>query len=155
MRPRIAASAARSAAVTGSKPALPPLFSTLSDVLKNGRIALPETSASSSTNAAKSTAVMRTPLWGYGRNTHGVNCRFTPCVLCGAVAHYCSAVTRLRRVTAALLGRFLPRLGPLATASGPFFLIASAARDQGLNYLFGGRLVRTHLFQRNLRHPVR
>src|SRR5262245_2962637 len=31
---------------------------------------------------------------------------------CGAVAP---------RVTAALLGRFLPRLGPLATASGPFF----------------------------------
>jgi hypothetical protein len=26
--------------------------------------------------------------------------------------------------TAALLGRFLPRLGPLATASGPFFLPA-------------------------------
>src|SRR3981189_2443807 len=31
---------------------------------------------------------------------------------CGAVAP---------RVTAALLGRFLPRLGPLAIASGPFF----------------------------------
>src|ERR1700751_54666 len=31
---------------------------------------------------------------------------------CGAVAP---------RVTAALLGRFLPRLGPLAPASGPFF----------------------------------
>src|SRR5579883_3045188 len=31
----------------------------------------------------------------------------------------CGAVTP--RVTAALLGRFLPRLGPLATASGPFF----------------------------------
>src|SRR5262245_17088763 len=33
---------------------------------------------------------------------------------CGAVAP---------RVTAALLGRFLPRLGPLATASGPFFCL--------------------------------
>src|SRR5262245_2559883 len=33
---------------------------------------------------------------------------------CGAVAP---------RVTAALLGRFLPRLGPLATASGPFFCV--------------------------------
>jgi len=31
---------------------------------------------------------------------------------CGAVAP---------RVTAALLGRFLPRLGPLAIAGGPFF----------------------------------
>src|SRR6476620_11543110 len=32
---------------------------------------------------------------------------------------YCSAVAR---ATAALLGRFLPRLGPLAPASGPFFM---------------------------------
>src|SRR5262249_54347508 len=149
MRPRIAASAARSAAVTGSKPALPPLFSTLSDVLKNGRIALPGTSASSSTNAAKSTAGMRAPLLGDGRNTHGVNCRFTPCFLCGAVAYYCSAVTRLRRVTAALLGRFLPRLGPLATASGPFFLTASTTSGDGLHHLFGGRLVWAHLLQRD------
>src|SRR5262249_39880552 len=33
--------------------------------------------------------------------------------------------TRLRRVRAALLGRFLPRLGPLATASGPFSFASS------------------------------
>jgi len=32
---------------------------------------------------------------------------------------YCSAVAR---AAAALLGRFLPRLGPLAPASGPFFV---------------------------------
>ena len=32
--------------------------------------------------------------------------------------------TRWRRVTAALLGRFLPRLGPLAPASGPFLSLA-------------------------------
>src|ERR1700676_1564705 len=38
-------------------------------------------------------------------------------VRCGV--SYCGAVAP--RVTAALLGRFLPRLGPLATASGPFF----------------------------------
>src|SRR4029077_1253583 len=56
--PRIAASAARSAAVTGSKPVLPLLFSTLSDVRKNGKIALPETPANSSTNDAQSTAVI-------------------------------------------------------------------------------------------------
>src|SRR5262245_61577024 len=37
---------------------------------------------------------------------------------CGAVAP---------RVTAALLGRFLPRLGPLATASGPFFFVRALA----------------------------
>src|SRR5262249_16072135 len=41
-----------------------------------------------------------------------------PCVRCGVCC--CGAVAP--RVTAALLGRFLPRLGPLAPASGPFFL---------------------------------
>jgi hypothetical protein len=41
-----------------------------------------------------------------------------PCVLCTAVAYCCGAVAP--RVTAALLGRFLPRLGPLASAGGPF-----------------------------------
>src|SRR5262245_15251255 len=40
-----------------------------------------------------------------------------PFVRCGVCC--CGAVAP--RVTAALLGRFLPRLGPLATASGPFF----------------------------------
>jgi hypothetical protein len=45
---------------------------------------------------------------------------------CGAVAP---------RVTAALLGRFLPRLGPLATASGPFFCFNNAVDfpTQGAN----------------------
>jgi len=32
--------------------------------------------------------------------------------------NYCNAVAR---AIVALLGRFLPRLGPLANASGPFF----------------------------------
>ena len=36
-----------------------------------------------------------------------------------------------RRVTAALLGRFLPRLGPLATASGPFFWAVELGRTRG------------------------
>src|SRR5262245_16730523 len=40
---------------------------------------------------------------------------------------YCGAVAP--RVTAALLGRFLPRLGPLAPASGPFFLVESVPAD--------------------------
>jgi hypothetical protein len=39
--------------------------------------------------------------------------------LCSAVAYCCGAVAP--RAIAALLGRFLPRLGPLANASGPFF----------------------------------
>ena len=59
---RIAASAARSAAVTGSKPPEWLLFSTPSAVRKNGRIVSPETAASSSTNAAKSIAVICQPL---------------------------------------------------------------------------------------------
>src|SRR5581483_3658546 len=56
---RIACSAARSAAVTGSNGPLWALFSTPSIVRKNGRIASPATFASSSTKAAKSTAPMR------------------------------------------------------------------------------------------------
>jgi len=58
MSARMASSAARSAAVTGSNtpPAL--LSSMLSDVRKKGRIASPDTVASLSTKAAKSTAVM-------------------------------------------------------------------------------------------------
>src|SRR5689334_6220790 len=55
----MAVSAARSAAVTGSKVPGPPLFSTPSEVRKNGRMASPETVASRSTKAAKSTAVMQ------------------------------------------------------------------------------------------------
>src|SRR5262249_32112897 len=53
-----AASAARSAAVTGSNPRPLLLSSMLSVVRKNGRIASPDTLASSSTKAAKSMAVM-------------------------------------------------------------------------------------------------
>ena len=55
----MAVSAARSAAVTGSKVPAPPLFSTPSEVRKNGRIASPDTVASRSTKAAKSMAVMQ------------------------------------------------------------------------------------------------
>ena len=58
----MAASAARSAAVTGSKPPERLLFSTPSAVRKNGRMVSPETAASWSTNAAKSIAVMCEPL---------------------------------------------------------------------------------------------
>src|SRR4051812_22788897 len=42
-----------------------------------------------------------------------------PCVLCSAAAYCCGAVGP--RPIAALLGRFLPRLGPLVHSSGPFF----------------------------------
>src|SRR4029077_16352980 len=44
----------------------------------------------------------------------------SPCTLCGAAAYCCGAVAL--GVTAALLGRFLPRLGPLAHNKRPFFL---------------------------------
>src|SRR5882757_4840580 len=43
------------------------------------------------------------------------------CVLCSAVAYCCGAVAP--RAIAALLGRFLPRLGPLVHSSGPFFFV--------------------------------
>src|SRR5271168_4892478 len=42
------------------------------------------------------------------------------CTLCSAVAYCCGAVAP--RAIAALLGRFLPRLGPLVHSGGPFFL---------------------------------
>src|SRR3954453_10208401 len=42
-----------------------------------------------------------------------------PCLLCSAAAYCCGAVGP--RPIAALLGRFLPRLGPLVHLSGPFF----------------------------------
>ena len=46
-----------------------------------------------------------------------------PCVLCVAAAYCCGAVGPCP--IAALLGRFLPRLGPLVHSSGPFFLRAA------------------------------
>src|SRR5258707_10099171 len=54
------------------------------------------------------------------QNLHG-NLSENSCTLCVAAAYCCGAVTP--RVIAALLGRFLPRLGPLANASGPFFCL--------------------------------
>src|SRR5579864_3392829 len=45
------------------------------------------------------------------------------CTLCIAVAYCCGAVAPC--AIAALLGRFLPRLGPLVHSSGPFFLVLS------------------------------
>jgi len=61
---RMAVSAARSAAVTGSKPPERLLFSIPSAVRKNGLIVSPVTAASSSTNAAKSMAVIEGALAG-------------------------------------------------------------------------------------------
>src|ERR1700760_3431975 len=45
----------------------------------------------------------------------------SPCALCVAAAYCCGAVALC--VTAALLGRFLPRLGPLVHNERPFFLL--------------------------------
>src|SRR5580704_1890948 len=51
---------------------------------------------------------------------------------CAARWHIVAARYRdLGRVPAALLGRFLPRLGPLAPASGPFFCTAADLRRDG------------------------
>src|SRR3981189_308524 len=46
-------------------------------------------------------------------------CFENACVWCSAVAYCCGAVAP--RAIAALLGRFLPRLGALVYSSGPFF----------------------------------
>src|ERR1700753_2531467 len=51
------------------------------------------------------------------------------CTLCSAVAYCCGAVAP--RAIAALLGRFLPRLGPLVHSGGPFFLPVFLARFLG------------------------
>src|SRR5882757_4592597 len=50
-------------------------------------------------------------------------CFESSCVLCSAVAYCCGAVAPC--AIAALLGRFLPRLGPLVHSSGPFLLGSS------------------------------
>src|SRR5579864_1932256 len=49
------------------------------------------------------------------------------CTLCIAVAYCCGAVAP--RAIAALLGRFLPRLGPLVHSSGPFFCLKLFSND--------------------------
>src|SRR6202051_2907710 len=53
------------------------------------------------------------------RALHGKKFK-TTCALCIAAAYCCGAVAP--RAIAALLGRFLPRLGPLVHSGGPFFL---------------------------------
>src|SRR5665647_2557893 len=59
---------------------------------------------------------------------------------------YCNAVAR---AIVALLGRFLPRLGPLANASGLFFW------GDGFGRLFGRRPIGVQLFQRDLAQALR
>src|ERR1700733_11830925 len=58
------------------------------------------------------------------------------CTLCSAVAYWCGAVAS--RAIAALLGRFLPRLGPLVHSSGPFFLELSFFELSFLELSWGG-----------------
>ena len=54
---------------------------------------------------------------------------------------------RISPVTVALLGRFLPRLGPLPQGGRPFFLNFPAG-------LFGGGAIGPQLFHLNLGEPV-
>src|ERR1700758_596506 len=70
----------------------------------------------------------------------------SPCVLCSAVAYCCGAVAL--RVTAALLGRFLPRLGPLVHSSGPFFFAVVPVTSANVASLCR-RLEWTEVVQRN------
>src|SRR5689334_25346448 len=58
----------------------------------------------------------------YGRRLQILHGKWfeSPCTLCSAVAYCCGAVAP--RAIAALLGRFLPRLGPpVHSPGGPFF----------------------------------
>src|SRR5262245_54344838 len=64
---------------------------------------------------------------------------------CGAVAP---------RVTAALLGRFLPRLGPLATASGPFFCMRGNAAHHRSSRAVAGWIVRLTIASRKHAAPA-
>src|SRR4030095_2663127 len=67
-----------------------------------------------------------------------------PCLLCSAAAYCCGAVGP--RPIAALLGRFLPRLGPLVHSSGPFFLGEFiAARHSGARLLGASFDVQLHI----------
>ena len=59
--------------------------------------------------------------------------------LCSAASYTSNAIAPC--AIAALLGRFLPRLGPLASASGPFFS------------LFGSGPIWAQLFQWNVGQP--
>src|SRR6266536_2986812 len=64
-----------------------------------------------------------------------------PCTLCSAVAYCCGAVAP--RAIAALLGRFLPRLGPLVHSSGPFFFWElSIPRHSGAHEARGSEFIR-------------
>ena len=73
--------------------------------------------------------------------------RLQPLIFVRRGVIYCNAVAR---AIAALLGRFLPRLGPLATRERPFFWLASSAVA-----LFRRRPVGPQLFQRDLAQPPR
>src|SRR4051794_4359221 len=90
----------------------------------------------------------------------------SPCALCSAVAYCCGAVAP--RAIAALLGRFLPRLGPpVHSPGGPFFWTChpTQPRHSGMR-LLGRRpgmtarrllsrgLERAEIAERNLRQRL-
>jgi hypothetical protein len=82
------------------------------------------------------------------RNLHGKRFKST-CVLCSAVAYCCGAVAP--RAIAALLGRFLPRLGPLVHSSGPFFFGIDSLFTVGARHASsrGPRMCASHLVVRS------
>ena len=78
---------------------------------------------------------------------HGKSLK-SPCALCSAAAYCCGAVVLC--AIAALLGRFLPRLGPLVFTSGPFFLLTSLPTS-----LFRCGLERAEIVERDGRQRIR
>src|SRR2546430_15948459 len=80
------------------------------------------------------------------------------CTLCSAAAYCCGAVAP--RAIAALLGRFLPRLGPLVHSSGPFFFVVLRSQPRlfdrssasiAQRKLLGRCLERTEIAEANAR----
>src|SRR5437870_5301180 len=75
------------------------------------------------------------------------------CLWCTAVPYCCGAVVLC--TTAALLGRFLPRLGPLVFTSGPFFLSPCRSAPPAVSArLLRGGLERSEIGQRDGRAGV-
>jgi hypothetical protein len=79
------------------------------------------------------------PVWAHRsvamRRRGFCNAKESPCVLCAAHLDFSHEVGEFLAGFVALLGRFLPRLGPHGSPRGPFYFRA----QQGVGFLFGRR----------------
>ena len=140
MRARMACSAARSAAVTGSKP--PDfLFSTASVVRKNGRMVWPETLASSPTKLAKSMTVIRGSPIFFGRNEER-GCRQPGLSTGRAVAGTWSCWVANLAGLGESLRNSAAVLCPFGNVSDQNTLSGSRIQQPDMHYRMGNRLLR-------------